>query len=327
MNLTPINKAGGVEGFCIIKSLEKKVTAKGLPYLDLVLTDAHGEMTAKFWDYKEDLHAKYAAGQLIRVRGTLNEYNGIEQLRVEKIRPVVESDEVDINDFVPGAEYSGEAMLAEIYTVVNSFKDEPLKQLITAILDERKDKLLYWPAAFKLHHAMRGGLLYHTLSILRLAQGLCKIYPFVDHDLLFAGVVLHDIAKTQEFEVEDTGIVSGYTTDGNLVGHLVRGAMAVERIGSKLGTPKELMMLLEHMIISHHGEPEFGAAVRPMFLEAEILAQLDMMDARIYAIAQAVEAVDGGEFTVRQWSLDNRKLYNHARGASSEPKANLMDKK
>lgn len=327
MNLTSINKAGGVEGFCLIKSLEKKVTAKGLPYLDLVLTDAHGEMTAKFWDYKEDLHAKYAAGQLIRVRGTLNEYNGIEQLRVEKIRPVVESDEVDINDFVPGAEYSGEAMLAEIYTVVNSFKDEPLKQLITAILDERKDKLLYWPAAFKLHHAMRGGLLYHTLSILRLAQGLCKIYPFVDHDLLFAGVVLHDIAKTQEFEVEDTGIVSGYTTDGNLVGHLVRGAMAVERIGSKLGTPKELMMLLEHMIISHHGEPEFGAAVRPMFLEAEILAQLDMMDARIYAIAQAVEAVDGGEFTVRQWSLDNRKLYNHARGASSEPKANLMDKK
>lgn len=326
MNLTPINKAGGVEGFCIIKSLEKKVTAKGLAYLDLVLTDAHGEMVAKFWDYKEDLHAKYAAGQLIRVRGTLNEYNGVEQLRVEKIRPVAPSDEVNINDFVPGAEYSGEAMLAEIYMVVNSFKDEPLKQLITAILDEHKDKLLYWPAAFKLHHAMRGGLLYHTLSILRLAQGLCKIYPFVDQDLLFAGVVLHDIAKTQEFEVEDTGIVSGYTTDGNLVGHLVRGAMAVERIGTKLGTPKELLMLLEHMIISHHGEPEFGAAVRPMFLEAEILAQLDMMDARIYAIAQAVEAVDGGEFTVRQWSLDNRKLYNHARGASSEPKANLIDK-
>ncbi len=325
MNLTPINKAGGVEGFCLIKALDKKVTAKGLPYLDLVLTDAHGEMPAKFWDYKEDVHATFSPGQLIRVRGTLNDFNGIEQLRVERIRPVVESDEVNINDFVPGAEYAGEAMLAEINTVVNGFQDKDLKQLVTAVLDENKNKLLYWPAAFKLHHAMRGGLLYHTLSILRLAQGLCKIYPFVDHDLLFAGVVLHDIAKTEEFEVEDTGIVSGYTTDGSLIGHLVRGAMAVERIGTKLGTPKELLMLLEHMIISHHGEPDFGAAVRPMFLEAEILAQLDMMDARIYAIAQAVDSIDSGGFTARQWALDNRKLYNHARVTSSQPKANLID--
>lgn len=325
MNLTPINKAGGVEGFCLIKALEKRVTAKGLSYLDMTLTDAQGEISAKFWDYKEDLHAKFSAGQLIRVRGTLNEYNGVEQLRVERIRPVVDADKVNINDFVPGTEYSGEAMFDEIRTIVQHFKDEHLKQIVLAMLDEYGEKLLYWPAAFKLHHAMRGGLLYHTLSILRLAQGLCDIYPFVDRDLLFAGIVLHDIAKTEEFEVSDTGIVSGYTTDGNLVGHLVRGAMAVERIGAKLGTPKELMMLLEHMIISHHGEPEFGAAMRPMFLEAEILAQLDMLDARIYAIAQAVDGIDAGEFTMRQWALDNRKLYNHARGASSEPKANLID--
>jgi 3'-5' exoribonuclease len=325
MNLTPINKAGGVEGFCVIKALGKKVTAKGLPYLDLMLTDAHGELPAKFWDYKEDVHAKFSAGQLIKIKGTISEYNGNDQLRVERIRPAVESDEVNINDFVPGAEYSGEAMLAEIVSVVNNFKDNNLKQLVTAVVDEYKDRLLYWPAAFKLHHAMRGGLLYHTLSILRLAQGLSKVYPFVDSDLLFSGVILHDMAKTEEFEVTNTGIASGYTTDGNLIGHLVRGAMAVERIGTALGTPKELLMLLEHMVISHHGEPEFGAAVRPMFLEAEILAQLDLIDARIYAIAQAVDGVDDGEFTVRQWSLDNRKLYNHARGMSSGPKANLID--
>ena len=158
-----------------------------------------------------------------------------------------------------------------------------------------------------------------------LAQEVSKIYPFVDQDLLLAGVVLHDVAKTEEFEVEETGIASGYTTDGNLIGHLVRGAMAIERIGSKLGTPKELLMLLEHMLISHHGVPEFGAAKLPMFLEAEILAQLDMMDARVYAIAQAVDGVDSGEFTMRQWSLDNRKLYNHARVESTQPKANLID--
>lgn len=325
MNLTSINKAGGVEGFCLIKSLEKKVTAKGLPYLDLVLTDASGEMSSKFWDYKEDLHAKFTAGQLVWVRGTVNEYNGSEQLRVERIRPVVESDGVRIDDFVPGTEYGGEEMLAEIMAVVSAIQDHELQKLINAIIAEYREKLLYWPAAFKLHHAMRGGLLYHTLSILRLAQGVCKVYPFVDADLLFAGVILHDLAKTGEFEVADTGIASGYTTDGSLVGHLVRGAMAVERIGTQLGTPKELLMLLEHMIISHHGEPEFGAAVRPMFLEAEILAQLDLMDARVYAIAQAVDEIKSGEFTLRQWALDNRKLYNPGR-MTGEPKAALIDK-
>ncbi len=323
MNLAPFNKAGGVEGFCIIKALEKKTTAKGLPYLDLVLADSSGEISAKYWDYKEELQGRFDAGQLVKVKGTISVYNDAEQLRVERMRPVIDSDDVNIGDFVPSAEYTGEAMLAEIMVVVSAIKDKDLKHLTTAVIEEYKEKLLYWPAAFKLHHAVRGGLLYHTLSILRLAQGLCKVYPFVDSDLLFAGVVLHDIAKTEEFEVAETGIASGYTTDGSLIGHLVRGAMAVERIGTALGTPKELLMLLEHMLISHHGEPDFGAAVRPMFLEAEILAQLDLMDSRIYEIAQAVEEVAGGEFTTRQWALDNRKLYNHGR-SPAEPKADLM---
>lgn len=325
MNLDPFNKTGGVEGYCIIKSLEKKTTSKGLPYLDLILTDKAGEITAKFWDYKEDLQGRFESGQLVKVRGTVSTYNESEQLRVERLRPVIESDGVSITDFVPSAEYAGEEMLAEITKVVAEFKDNDLNKLVTAVIDEYKEKLLYWPAAFKLHHSMRGGLLYHTLSILRLAQGVCKVYPFVDSDLLFAGVVLHDIAKTGEFEVADTGIASGYTTDGNLVGHLVRGSMAVERIGTALGTPKELLMLLEHMIISHHGEPEFGAAMRPMFLEAEILSQLDLMDSRIYGIAQALGEIEDNEFTVRQWALDNRKLYKHGRTVI-EPKANLLDK-
>ena len=156
-----------------------------------------------------------------------------------------------------------------------------------------------------------------------MAQGVAKIYPFIDSDLLFAGVILHDIAKTQEFDVAPTGIASGYTVDGNLVGHLVRGAMAVEKCGRELGLSEETLMLVEHMIISHHGEPEFGAAVRPMFLEAEILSELDTLDAKIYEIEQACRGVEPGEFTQRQWALDNRKLYNHNRN-SKEFKAELI---
>ncbi|MEI6578933.1 MAG: OB-fold nucleic acid binding domain-containing protein, partial [Eubacteriales bacterium] len=180
MNLIPFNKAGGVEGFCIIKALEKKTTAKGLPFLDLILADSSGEIVAKFWDYKEELQGKFETGQLVKARGTVSIYNDVDQLRVERLRPVIEADGVSIGDFVPSSEYSGESMLAEISAVIGAFKEKELKDLVTAVVNEYKEKFLYWPAAFKLHHAIRGGLLYHTLSILRLAQGLSKVYPFVD---------------------------------------------------------------------------------------------------------------------------------------------------
>lgn len=313
MNFETINKTGTVEGFCLIKTIDKKITAKGIPFLDMTLTDSDGEIGAKLWDYKEELHGDFKPNDLIKIRGSIIIFNELPQLRVDRIRHIKDSDNVNIEDFVPSAGFSGEKMFDEIMTVVNDFDDDELKLLVGTILNDYKKILLYWPAAFKLHHAVRGGLLYHTLSILRMAQSVASIYKFIDSSLLFAGVILHDIAKTNEFEVAETGIASGYTVDGNLVGHLVRGAMIVEEYSKKLGISKETSMLLEHMIISHHGEPEFGAAVRPMFLEAEILSELDTLDAKIYEIEQAVRSVDDGEFTQRQWALDNRKLYNHGR--------------
>lgn len=323
MNFTQINKTGTVEGFCLIKTVERKLTSRGIPFLDMTLTDSDGEVGAKLWDYKEELHGEFVPNDLVKVRGTMTPFNDTQQLRIERIRRVSDEDGVRIEDFVPSAGFSGEAMFDELIAVADAFSDEELKLLVKTILNEYRDRLIYWPAAFRLHHAIRGGLLYHTLSILRMAQSVAKIYPFIDSDLLFAGVILHDIAKTQEFDVAPTGIASGYTVDGNLVGHLVRGAMAVEKCGRELGLSEETLMLVEHMIISHHGEPEFGAAVRPMFLEAEILSELDTLDAKIYEIEQACRGVEPGEFTQRQWALDNRKLYNHNRN-SKEFKAELI---
>lgn len=323
MNFTQINKTGTVEGFCLIKTVERKLTSRGVPFLDMTLTDSDGEVGAKLWDYKEELHGEFVPNDLVKVRGTMTPFNDTQQLRIERIRRVSDEDGVRIEDFVPSAGFSGEAMFDELIAVADAFSDEELKLLVKTLLNEYRDRLIYWPAAFRLHHAIRGGLLYHTLSILRMAQSVAKIYPFIDSDLLFAGVILHDIAKTQEFDVAPTGIASGYTVDGNLVGHLVRGAMAVEKCGRKLGLSEETLMLVEHMIISHHGEPEFGAAVRPMFLEAEILSELDTLDAKIYEIEQACRGVEPGEFTQRQWALDNRKLYNHNRN-SKEFKAELI---
>ena len=313
MEFRIIDNKGTAEGYCLIKSVEKKINIKGVPYLDMVLTDRTGEIGAKLWDYREEIHGWISPNMLVKVRGVISEFNGADQFRTERIRPVSDADGVRIEDFVPSAPYDGEAMLQAITEVVDGFENTQLRMLVQAVLEEKKEQILYWPAAFKLHHAVRGGLLYHTLSLLRLAQDVCVIYPFVDRELLLAGTILHDIAKTEEFDVAQTGIASGYTTDGTLIGHLVRGAMIIERTAQTLGTDPEIVMLLEHMLLSHHGEPDFGAAVRPMFLEAEILSQLDMMDARIYEVQSAVSGVDKGEFSARQWALDNRKFYNHGR--------------
>lgn len=319
MNFQDI-KNGAVEGFCLIKTCEKKMTQRGVPFLDLTLADKSGEIDAKLWDYKEGVMPEFEPNMLVKVRGTISVYNGNDQMRVERMRKAVPGDNVDVTDYVPSAGYNGEWMLEQIETLVNGFKSEELRALTMAIIDEYREKMLYWPAAFKLHHAVRGGLLFHTLSIVRLAQSVSKIYPFVNEELLLTGAILHDVAKITEFEAPETGIASGYTVRGTLIGHLAQGAMIVDSAAKKLGISEETAMLVEHMLLSHHGEPEFGAAVKPAFLEAELLSELDLMDARIYEVHQALDTTPVGEFSPRQWALDNRKFYNHGLGSNDEVK-------
>lgn len=311
MNFKEIGNNGLVEGFAVIKQCDKKMTKNGSYYLDLVLSDKDGEIFAKLWDYNEASHGQYDTDGFVKVRGIISQYNGHDQLKIERIRPVIDSDNVDVSDYVKSADYTGEEMFSHLLSLVNGFKDEDLKKIVSYLLNENKEKILYFPAAFRLHHAIRCGLLMHTASIVKLCESVCKVYPFVNRELLISGAILHDIAKTVEFDVKETGIASGYTVEGNLIGHLVMGAMMVKEAGQKLGTDKEKSMLLQHMIISHHGEPEFGAAVRPLFLEAELLSQLDSMDAKVYEIMDAVSGIEKGEFTNRLWALDDRKFYKY----------------
>ncbi len=315
-------KSNTVEGFALIRKAEKKTTVKGSNFLDMILADNSGQINAKIWDYNENVQGVFEVNSIVKVRGSISVYNGEDQLKIDRIRKAIDSDNININDYVPSAEYEGQAMFDELLSIVEDFKDEDLKKLTIGMLSEYKDEILYFPAAFKLHHAIRGGLLMHTLSVVRLAQGVCRVYPFVDSDLLICGAILHDIGKTVEFKVSEFGIADGYTVDGSLVGHIVRGAMAVRDMGEKLSISEKTIMLVEHMILSHHGEPEFGAAVRPMFLEAEILSELDLMDARIYEIWEAINATEKNEFSTRQWALDNRRLYNHGR-TNMDSKADL----
>lgn len=313
MNFTPAGPNGLVDCFLLVKTADKKTSSKGDAYLDMMLSDKSGEINAKLWSYFPAVHGEYQTGDIVKVRGTVSQYNGNPQLRIEKIRMAFPEDGVDPSDFVQSSEYSGEQMWQELYSRAEGFKDGDLKAIVTALLTEHKSALLFWPAAFKLHHAILGGLLMHTLSIVKLCESVCEIYPFVDRDLLLAGAMLHDIAKTREYEISSAGLATGYSVKGNLIGHLAEGAIMIRQTAEKLGIESEAVTLLEHMVLSHHGEPDFGAAVRPMFIEAELLSELDMMDARMYEMREATADTEKGEFSGRMWSMDNRKLYNHGR--------------
>lgn len=313
MNFIPAGANGLVDCFLLVKASNKKTSSKGDEYLDMTLSDKSGEINAKLWSYAPAIHGEYQPGDIVKVRGTVSQYNGSDQLRIDKIRHATPGDQVDTAELVASADYSGEAMFEELIGIAEGFRDEDIKGIVTTLLNENKEKLLYWPAAFKLHHAIRAGLLMHVLSIVRLAQRVAEVYPFIDRDLLLAGAMLHDIAKTKEYEMTPSGLASGYTVKGNLVGHLAMGAIMIEDAARRLGIESEAVVLLQHMALSHHGDPEFGAAVRPAFIEAELLSQLDMMDARMFEMREATNSADTGDFTGRMWSMDNRKLYNHGR--------------
>ncbi len=313
MNFTPVDNTGRVDGYCLVKSVETKTSSKGDTYLDFTLGDSTGEINGKLWRYSVVEHGEYKANDIVKIRGTISQYNGADQLRIERIRHTIESDNVRIEDFVRTTGYDSEQMYNELMNIANGFTDNNLKLIVSTMLADNRENLLFWPAAFKLHHALRGGLLMHTLSIVRLCEGVCNVYPFVDRELLLAGAILHDISKLQEFDVNDAGIADGYTVEGNLLGHIAMGATKIDEYAEKLGIERRVSVLLQHMILSHHGEPEFGAAVRPMFIEAEILSELDLMDARIYEMREAVAAATPNDFSGRVWALDNRKLFNHTR--------------
>ena len=313
MKLDEIDNRGTLQGFVFVRSCDRKTAKNGSVYLDLMVNDSEQDVAAKIWDYKGTEAEQPAANSVILVRGTLNLYNGQPQLRIDRYRAANENDDVDINKFVPSATFPGQKMYDEIIWIVDRFGDEELRRLTKAVLEEYRTRIIDLPAAFRLHHAVRGGLLMHTLSICRMAQCVASLYPSVDGELLLAGAILHDIAKSEEFNLSPTGLVDSYTVRGILVGHLVKGAMIVDEIGRQLNVSEETLTLLEHMLISHHGQPEFGVAVRPSFLEAEILSQLDTLDADIYEIESVVKGVQSGGFSNKVWALNDRKFYNHGR--------------
>ena len=293
------------EGFLLVRTAEKRKDSKGNDYVDLNLADRTGEINCKIWSW-DSREQVPASGSAVKIRGTVQEYNGRLQLRVEKWRAVQAEDPVDMQALVPCAPRKPEEMREDIRRTVASFQSEALRKLTNAMLDMAGEELEWFPAAQRMHHAERSGLLHHTTDMLRVAEGLLQVYPWLNRDLLLAGVIIHDLGKIEEMRSDQAGNVTDYTRDGQLLGHLIRGITNLNRAADRAGVHGEPVALLEHMLLSHHGEAEYGSPKPPMFPEAEALHWIDIMDARMNTMKTAMDKTPEGAFSEKIYSLERR---------------------
>ena len=300
-----------VEGFYILKDAQIKTSNSGKPFLAATVSDRTGSLDVKAWDYSGPVGMPEDAGKVVKVRGDITEYRGTTQLTVSNIRMALPEDSYDSSLLVPVAPIDREQTLHQVQQLVDSLEDKDYRQVAQTMLTRHLDAFRRIPAAKSVHHSFLSGLMMHTANMLHLADFISGLYPqIVDRSLLLTGTLLHDFAKEREFTFSQLGIVTDYSLKGQLLGHLVMGAQEVAALCAELGTPEEKSLLLQHMILSHHGEPDFGAAVRPMFAEAELLSQIDMLDSRMEIYAETLPNVPAGTFSSRIFALDKR-IYHH----------------
>ena len=307
MYLSDIKRDYRFEGYLIVRSAEQRASANGKNYLYMTLADKSGSINAKMWDGTVQ---PPLAGSIVKVRATGNEFNGRMQLRVEKIRAAESRDQVDMSALIPCAPRDPNEMLGEVVRAADHIADPDLRRITCELLDRAGDKLLTFPAAKQMNHAERSGLLHHTTTMLRAANAIMSVYPQLNASLLIAGVIVHDLAKIDEMDADTLGLVSDYSVDGKLIGHIVRGVVNIQLAAEKTKANPGKALLLQHMVLSHHGIPEYGSPLAPKFPEAEVLNTIDTLDARLYEMDEALSRAIPGGFSEKVWGLDNRQLYH-----------------
>ncbi|RNF39416.1 3'-5' exoribonuclease YhaM [Planococcus salinus] len=295
-----------VDTFLLIKQSTKGVTTTGNPFMSLVLQDKSGDIEAKLWDTKDEHEAMYAAETIVRVGGEIHNYRGKNQLRIKSIRPAKPEEKKSISDLVPSSEKSTDELLEEILKYLFDMQNPQIQRITRHLLKKYQERILTFPAATRNHHDYVSGLADHVVSMLKLGKSICDIYPSLNKDLLYSGIILHDIGKV--FELSGP-ISTSYTVEGNLLGHISIMVTEISKAAEELSIEGEEVLLLQHMVLSHHGKEEWGSPKKPMIKEAEILHYIDNIDAKMMMLDRALEKTKPGEFTERLFPLDNRSFY------------------
>jgi 3'-5' exoribonuclease len=272
----------------VVVSKQIKAKKNGEPYLALTLGDRSGSIDAKMWDNVEEFLNAFEQDDFVKIKGLINKYNNRWQLTIHKIRKVGDN-EVEFSDYLPKTTKDIDQLWAKVGEFVDSMQQPQLKQLLKLFMADEEISRAYKcaPAAKTLHHAFIGGLLDHVVSLFTSCDLIVRNYPMVNRDLVFTGVFLHDIGKIHELTYARS---FGYSTEGQLLGHMI---IELEMLHKKIAQipdfPAELKILIEHLIISHHGEYEFGSPKLPMFPEALMLHYMDDLDSKMEAMRAQFE--------------------------------------
>ena len=291
----------------LTKEIRQKKT--GEPYLTLHLADKTGEIEAKMWDNVAEVMDAFDRDDFVKVKGLVQVYQNRSQFTVHRIRRV-EDQEVEFSDFFPCSERDPEEMVAELHGTIAGIGNPHLRALLESVFQDTSiaARFKVAPAAKSIHHACRSGLIEHVLSLCKLGRTIGSHYKSVDLDLLLTGILLHDIGKIEELSYDRS---FSYSSEGQLLGHIVIGLRIVaEKVAHIPDFPPKLRTLVEHMIISHHGELEFGSPKVPAFEEALLLHHLDNLDSKMEAMKQAIKRDNlvGSEFTGWVSSLERSLL-------------------
>lgn len=295
-----------IDEFLLIKQSVKGVTTTGNPFMSLVLQDKSGDIEAKLWDTKDEHEKLFAAETIVRVGGEIHNYRGKNQLRIKSIRPAKPEENQSIGDLLPASEKSTDQLFEEIMQYLFEMENPQIQRITRHILKKHQQSVLTYPAATRNHHDYVSGLADHIVSMLQLGKALLAIYPTLNKDLLYAGIILHDIGKV--FELSGP-IATTYTVEGNLLGHISIMVTEISKTADELEIEGEEVMLLQHMVLSHHGKEEWGSPKRPMIKEAEMLHYIDNIDAKMMMLDRALEKTKPGEFSERLFPLENRSFY------------------
>jgi len=298
-------KAGDKVGdFFLVAEKNLSFSQKGAPYLNLRVKDKTGELDGKIWDNAREWDKVFKRGDIVHLESRAVNYKNNVQLSIVEVKKA-EEEEIDISDYMPAAAKDGEVMLGELLTFFEGIKDLHLKALLDSFFQDEAivTDFKKAPAAKGFHHVYIGGLLEHTLSVTRLLDLVCNHYRGINRDLVITGGILHDIGKIHEFSY---GRIIDYTDEGRLIGHIVMGAEMVDnKIASLKGFPADLAMELRHLLLSHHGELEFGSPKRPKTVEALIVHYIDDLDAKVNAFQEFIDVSPDDEST---WTPFHRLL-------------------
>lgn len=306
-NVEKLNPGDSVENFFLIHRATQGVTAQGKDYMTLYLQDKSGDIEAKLWTVTKDDMKILKPEIIVWVKGDVINYRGRKQMKVNQFRLATAEDGVKTQDFVDGAPLSPNEIQDELSHFILEIENAHLQRITRHLLKKYQDKFFTYPAASSHHHNFAGGLSYHVLTMLKIAKSLCDIYPLLNRSLLYSAIILHDIGKVRELSGP---VVTTYTVEGNLLGHISIASDEVAEAAKELGIDSEEVMLLRHMILAHHGKMEFGSPKLPHLKEAEILFFIDNIDAKMNMFDKAFKKTEKGQFTERIFGMDNRQFYN-----------------